>query len=97
MMKFWASLVMVKASTCGPVVRTTPIVTVGLTATTCPVVGTGGQRTLLAASREPISRLSSSLSNSRSTLRRTRFSLRSRLRLSRGVCRDDILSLDRAN
>lgn len=53
--------------------------------------------TLLADSNELMSMPSSSLFISKVTGRRTPFSRTSRLRLSRGVWRDDILSLDRAN
>lgn len=53
--------------------------------------------TLLAASSELMSVLSSSLLISMATVRSAPFSLTSRLRLSRGVLRDEILSLDRAN
>lgn len=53
--------------------------------------------TLLAASSELMSVFNSSLFISMVTDRRALFSFTSRLRLSRGVWRDEILSLDSAN
>lgn len=56
-----------------------------------------GVRTLLAASSELMSMFNSSLFISTLTVRRAPFSLTSKLRLSRGVWRDEILSLERAS
>lgn len=56
-----------------------------------------GVCTLLAASSELMSMFNSSLFISTLTVRRAPFSLTSKLRLSRGVWRDEILSLERAS